>query len=148
MNTSRPIALMVTCFAATITISSHAQSYEPDEPRFATAQISMDEWLSYRSEVQGFAHVMCRSDPSHQLICDSLSQRTIWVFTLDGHAAHPAVSRGQMVVAEGAVGIARSGHFVSSREEFERWFGQFQELDERQVVEWRQQAARAKAGSE
>jgi len=108
--------------------------------RFPTVQISVDQWSAYLTEVKALPDARCKDAPSNQYICDSASQRTIWVFTREGHPAHPAVSRGIMVIQQtpqGAMlGIDRSGHYAGSRAAFDAWMKEFASLDHRQVAQW------------
>jgi hypothetical protein len=112
----------------------------PIPPRFATTQISTEQWNAYLAEVKALPEVRCKDAASNQYICDSSSQRTIWVFTHEGHPAHPAVSRGALVIqqtAQGAtVGIDRSGHYAGDRSAFDVWMKEFAPLDQRQVAQW------------
>ena len=113
----------------------------PVTPRFATERISTEQWNSYLAEVKAVPDVRCKDAPSNQYICDSSSQRAIWVFTREGHPAHPAVSRGVMVFqphqrGDVSVGIDRSGHYAGDRAAFEAWMKEFEALDKNQVAQW------------
>ena len=112
----------------------------PIAPRFPTAQISVDQWSAYLAQVKALPDARCKDAPSNQYICDSASQTTIWVFTREGHPAHPAVSRGIMVfqqTVQGAtVGIDRSGHYAGDRAAFDAWMKEFARLDHGQLTQW------------
>jgi hypothetical protein len=117
-----------------------ANADESIPPRFDTLQISMDQWKAYLAEVKALPDVQCQEDRIHQYVCNSSEQHTIWVFTVQGHPAHPAVSRGVTVMQQTAqgptVGIDRSGHYAGRRAEFDVWMRQFAMLDKTQVAQW------------
>jgi hypothetical protein len=64
----------------------------------------------------------------------------MWTFTLPGHPAHPAVSRGVMLVQQtdqgSRVGIDRSGHYAGDGAAFEAWMKEFHVVDQKQVAQW------------
>jgi hypothetical protein len=137
MNVSRA------CGAATILAALLLSSPTPADsgiaPRFPTGRVTANEVLQFMAEVKAIPDVRCATDQNHQLICESTSQRTFWVFTLDGHPAHPAVSRGIMVVSDtGAgmsVGIDRTAHYAGDVDAFRRWISDFADLDEKQIAQ-------------
>ena len=117
-----------------------ANAEEAISPRFATSQISMEQWNAYLAEVKAVPDVQCKEDQINEYICNSSEQHTIWIFTTPGHPAHPAVSRGVMVMQQTdkgpSVGIDRSGNYAGHRAEFDVWMRQFEMLDKRQVAQW------------
>jgi hypothetical protein len=125
---------------AGLMILATAWAQGPIAPHFATTQITPEQWSSYLNEVKAVPDVRCEEAASAQYICDSAGQRTIWVFTREGHPAHPAVSRGVMVIrqtSQGAtVGIDRSGHYAGDHGAFEDWMKEFAALDQKQVAQW------------
>ena len=135
--------LMFTRLAALVIASLFATPSLADNsvpPRFPTGQVSSADIQAYLAEVKAIPDVRCEEAAAHQLKCDSGAQRTIWVFTLEGHPAHPAVSRGVMVVNRIGtgmmLGIDRSGHYAGDAAAFNKWFAEFAELDTKQVAEW------------
>ncbi|HUI62192.1 MAG TPA: hypothetical protein VLX90_18345 [Steroidobacteraceae bacterium] len=99
-------------------------------PRFATSQISSEQWQTYLSEVKVVADVQCKVDAdSKAYMCRSSAQRTLWVFTRKGHPAHPAVFRGVIVIQQTpqgpSVDLDRSGHYAGNRAAFEVWMKEF-----------------------
>ena len=118
----------------------------PVQPRFPQAQISMEQWQSYLDEVKAIPGVACAEAASHQFKCNSAAQQTMWVFTLKGHPAHPAVSRGVMVMRPATqanqaatVGIDRSGYFAGKEDAFRSWMREFDALDQQQIAAWQEQ---------
>jgi hypothetical protein len=125
-------------------IAQPAQS--PVQPRFPQAQISMDQWQSYLDEVKAIPGVACAEAASHQYKCNSAAQQTMWVFTVKGHPAHPAVTRGVMVVRQATqadqattVGIDRSGYFAGKEAAFRSWMREFDALDQHQIAAWQEE---------
>ncbi len=59
--------------------------------RFPKARISPTDFLAYEKEVESLPGVRCEYDRNQQFICDSQALNSIWVFTVVGHPAHPAV---------------------------------------------------------
>lgn len=127
--------LLLGLFALT---SANADDSVP--PRFPTPQISMDQWKAYLAEVKALPGVQCQEDRIRQYVCNSTEEHTIWVFTVQGHPAHPAVTRGVTVMQQtdkgATVGIDRSGHYVGRRAEFDVWMRQFAMLDKQQLAQW------------
>jgi hypothetical protein len=117
-----------------------AQADDPISPGPTTPQISMEQWRAYLAQVKAVPDVHCEDAAANQYICDSASQRSIWVFTREGHLAHPAVSRGIMVIQQTSqgtrVGIDRSGAYAGDRAAFEAWIKEFAVLDKREVAQW------------
>jgi hypothetical protein len=109
-------------------------------PRFPNGRVTAGEVLQFMAEVKAIPDVQCATDQNFQLTCESNSQRTFWVFTLDGHPAHPAVSRGILVISDtGAgisIGIDRTAHYAGDVEAFRRWISEFAQIDEKQVAKW------------
>lgn len=131
-----PLCSALACLAVLTT----AKADGPIPPRFPTTQISEEQWNAYLTEVKAVPDVRCKDAASKQYICDSSSQHTIWVFTRGGHPAHPAVSRGVMVIQQSAqsttVGIDRSGHCAGDRAAFDAWMKEFSVLDKKQIAQW------------
>jgi hypothetical protein len=121
-------------------------SQSPIQPRFPQAHISTEQWQSYLDEVKAIPGVACAEAASHQYKCNSTAQQTMWVFTLKGHPAHPAVSRGVMVTHQATpattVGIDRSGYFAGKEEAFRSWMREFDALDQRQIAAWQEALAK------
>jgi hypothetical protein len=109
----------------------------PDElPEKITAQ-QLD---SYKAAVEAIPDIQCRDIWAHQRQCSSTAQTTIWTFTLPGHPAHPASSRGVMVFQQtshgNTVGINRYWHYLDDTAAFETWVKEFRAVDEKQLAQW------------
>jgi hypothetical protein len=107
-----------------------------DVPAYLSAQISKQQWATQLADVQSQTGVTCKSIALSQYICDSPKQHTIWVFTQPGHPAHPALTRGAMVITSETIGIERTGQYAGDRAAFVEWMKEFAALDARQVDEW------------
>ena len=140
VSTMNAIRAFGATLLAALLLSSPTLADSGVAPRFPNGRVTADEVLQYMAEVKAIPDVRCVTDQGYQLICESTSQRTFWVFTLDGHPAHPAVSRGIMVVSDtGAgmsIGIDRTAHYAGDVEAFRRWISDFAQIDEKQVVQW------------
>jgi hypothetical protein len=99
-------------------------------PQDRGGQITPARYAEYLAAVRAISDVKCERDSFRQLICDSQTQNTVWFFTVAGHTAHPAVVQKREVAKAGKTSTERIGHFAGSRQEFDLWFGQFEELDE------------------
>jgi hypothetical protein len=122
------------------TIVESAQDSAPPAPRFPTARITADQLGAYTAEVQSISDIQCRDIWAHQRECSSDVQKTIWIFTLPGHPAHPAVSRGIMIIRQidrgTTVGIDRVGHYAGDSAAFDKWMNEFRVVDQKQLAQW------------
>jgi len=129
-----PLALLAATLATAWAQQPAAISEEFPE-KITTLQLD-----SYKAAVEAISDIECRDIWAHQRQCSSAAQTTIWTFTLPGHPAHPAVSRGVMTVQQtshGAiVGIRRSSHYAGNTAAFEAWVKDFHFVDEKQVAQW------------
>jgi hypothetical protein len=130
-----PLALLLATTAIAL-----AQPSQPPPKRFPTEKITAEQIGTYKSEVQAIPGIECREIEAHQLQCTSNAQFTIWIFTLSGHPAHPAVTQAVMLVqrdSQGArAGIHRSGYFAGDSAAFDTWMKEFRGLDQKQVAQW------------
>jgi hypothetical protein len=117
-----------------------AQQSTPPPARFPTAKITTEQLLTYKSEIEAMPGIQCRDILAHQRQCSSNGQFTVWTFTLAGHPAHPAVSRGVMLVRQtssgSTIGIDRSGHYAGDSAAFETWMNDFQLVDQEIAAIW------------
>ena len=90
-------------------------------PRFPNEQISLADWQEYLDEVRSIPDVQCQNTPRHELSCLSDKLRAIWVFTIPGHPAHPAVSTGVLVVYTRSAGILFRGYYAGDLSAFNAW---------------------------
>jgi len=134
-------ALGALVLAATITTPALADR-DPKGPRFATEKISVAELNGYRIEVHEMPNVRCVDLASNQTQCESKVQNTVWVFTREGHPAHPAVSRRVMVLMQTASGNAvlvnRTGNYAGDPLAYRTWMKEFASVDQRQVAAGKQ----------
>ena len=130
-----PLALLLTTTAIAL-----AQPSLPPPKRFPAEKITAEQLGTYKSEVQAIPGIECREIGAHQRQCTSNAQFTIWIFTLPGHPAHPAVTQAVMLVqrdGQGArVGINRSGYYAGDSAAFDTWMKEFRVLDQKQVAQW------------
>ena len=90
-------------------------------PRFANEQITLADWQIYLDEVTSLPSVICKDTPRYERSCVSESLKSVWVFTRQGHPAHPAVSTGVLVVYTHAAGILLRGYYAGNESAFEAW---------------------------
>jgi hypothetical protein len=117
----------------------NARADGPVKSRFDTAEITEQQWQKYLAEVRAGPDVSCEErQDSLQYICDSSAKYTIWIFTLPGHAAHPAVTRGIMLIQNTRngtiVSIDRSGHYAGDHAAFDTWIRAHAAHDQRQIA--------------
>jgi hypothetical protein len=109
----------------------------PIAARFPSARITVEEWREFELDVESKAAIECRELAANQRQCDSVTEMTIWIFTREGHPAHPAVSRGTIIVAPGKIGIDRTGHFAGDPNAFDAWMAALHQFDQQQLDQWR-----------
>ena len=134
---SRVAALSVLLLVAASGIQPRSVAAEIVAPRYPSDRITLEQWRAYLTEVKAVPDVKCIDYVQDQYVCDSSMQRTIWVFTREGHPAHPAVSRGilRQTPDSGFLGIDRSGHHAGDQTAFYRWMMDFVDLDRKQISE-------------
>jgi hypothetical protein len=103
-------------------VIAHAQA---PAPRFPTDHISVEEWRTYQSEVETEPGVTCSvDDMKHEYLCVSDELLTIWIFTREGHPAHPSVARGVIWVRNDRLVQATyyGGYYAGSEEAWRNWY--------------------------
>jgi hypothetical protein len=103
---------------------------------FEKPRITLEQWLAYRAEIMALPGARCTADASLQLLCDSAAMRTIWVFTVVGNKAYPAVVIRKLASREGKLGIDRRGYFAGDPAAFDTWYKAIAALDRRQARQW------------
>jgi len=102
-------------------VSSCVLAADPP-PRFSHEHINLTEWQSYLNEVTSIPGVHCEKTQKSELYCISDSQISVWVFTVDGHPAHPAVATGVLVVyGQAAAGILFRAYYAGDETAFLAW---------------------------
>jgi hypothetical protein len=128
---------LVLLLATTIAL---AQQSQPPPKRFPSEKITPEQLETYKTEIQAIPGIECHEIWANQRQCTSNARFTIWILTLPGHPAHPAVTQGVMLVQQDAqgsrVGIARSGYYAGDGAAFDTWMKQFSALDQKQVAQW------------
>jgi hypothetical protein len=132
--------------AIAFAMSSSAFAADPSA-RFPNEQISLADWQAYLDEVKLISDVHCDVTPKNELYCLSDSRGSVWVFTIDGHPAHPAVVTGVMVTApHGGSGMLLRAYYGGNESAFRAWQGLalgyrpiFREWDHRYLVPQRGQ---------
>ena len=130
---------MAVAIAAVATFSSGGNAGDvPASGTQATnpTHITIEQWRTYQTQVTSLPGVQCRNVEADQFECDSASRQTIWIFTREGHPAHPALTSGVVVTKNGQMGIDRSGAYAGSETAFHAWINQFLLLDQQQVAGW------------
>lgn len=97
-------------------------------PQDGGGKISEARFKDYLLAVRAVPDLKCERDNFKQLICRSRARATEWVFTVPGHTAHPAVVQRRRISSGAATRTEKIGHYAGSREEFDIWFGMFDEL--------------------
>jgi len=108
---------------------------EPLTP-FPDARITAEDLETYRAGIEALPGIECADIWAHQRKCDDPKTRSMWIFTLAGHPAHPAFSRARLYYENGQLGITRALHFAGDESEFQKWAAEFKVLDQRQVDEF------------
>ena len=136
------------CFLMAVSATAAvAAGVENVPPHLLTDRISPTQLASILAAVKAIPGIKCDEYVQFQYVCDSAAQRTIWIFTRQGHPAHPAYTRGTMVARKGSggtvLGIDRSGQYAGDPVAYDHWMKEFAGLDDRQVSEWRANLSRS-----
>src|SRR5438552_6946341 len=91
--------------------------------------VTLDEWRALLAEIQSRAGMRCENHDEFQYMCDTANPPTIWIFTRPGHPAHPAATRGMMVVNSGVIDVNRVGYYAGDKDSYDRWMKEFRILD-------------------
>ena len=132
--------LAFTALTATALVALGGQPPEL-EPPFPDARITVEQLDAYRAKIEGTSSIECEDTWAHHRKCVEESTFTIWNFTQNGHAAHPAFSRAVMITPPLSIGIARSSHFAGDEVAFRAWVAEFRVLDQRQIEEFKRMFA-------
>jgi hypothetical protein len=90
-----------------------------------------------QSQIEAAADVTCQDyKDANERLCSSSERRTIWVFTLPAHPAHPATVQRKMKIHDSRLSIIRTGRYAGSEAEFRKWLAKFAELDRKQEKSW------------
>lgn len=134
-----PTRLALAAFIAALGLASlptHAR--DPSAPRFSTEKISLIEWNEFRTEVRSMPDVRCQELASNQTKCEASARNTVWLFTREGHPAHPAVTRRVLTVLQSSGGnavlINRTGHYAGDVPAYRAWMKELSAADEQQVT--------------
>jgi hypothetical protein len=124
-------------------LTAHAGTTSPTEcpnlqPRFPSAHVSIVEIRDLFTEVTGRAGTRCREFGRYQVQCDAESQAEVWIFTLPGHPAYPAVSRGEIRKFGALLCILRDGYFAGDEPAFAAWLGDLTTYDKQVINRFRQ----------
>jgi hypothetical protein len=104
-------------------MSSSASVADPP-PRFPNEHITLADWQAYLGEVKLIPDVHCDVTPKSELYCLSNSRASAWVFTTEGHPAHPAVVTGVLATyGLAAAGIMFRAYYAGSESAFRAWEG-------------------------
>jgi len=98
--------------------------------RFPSDVITPQQWEEFRAEVLAKPGVE-RQEFADQLVLTSAEELKVYVFTLPAHPAHPAVVIRAVVASGGSTSVRRMGHYAGNQEAFDKWWHEFDALDER-----------------
>jgi hypothetical protein len=108
-----------------------AQAQSPR--RFDSEQITPEQVQAYFEEASALpsAKVFDKAAPN-QILVQVPTQDAVFIFTAKTHPAHPAVVKRELVVApNGDVRFARQSYFAGSKEGYDAWLREFDELERR-----------------
>ena len=100
-------------------------------PLYSNAKISADQYQSLIASLKSHSSFRCDKFGPHQLRCGSDDVPEIWWLTEPGHLAHPAVSRGQMLLGPtGETCLVRDGYYAGAEAPFAAWMKELKNFDE------------------
>jgi hypothetical protein len=117
-------------FGAQLAVTCMAMELAPSTNDGRISQAEVAEWALTVRQNSAFR---CTEQPTHEVFCDSEAARAIWVFTLPGHAAHPAFVARKMTFVGGELLITSSGRFAGSADAYQRWLAAFRLADQRML---------------
>jgi hypothetical protein len=131
----RAAPLLLACAAASVVCASCPQMI----PLYPTSRISgaqIEDLISLAKMRPGNS---CVAFGEHQIQCNA-SDLQIWWFTQDGHPAHPAASRSQMLTNEktGETCLVRDGYFAGAKRPFASWLESLKAHDKDTARQMRQ----------
>jgi hypothetical protein len=134
----RSVIILALLAATLATAWAQQPAAVPDE---SPEKMTTQQLDSYKAAVEAMPGIECRDIWAHQRQCSSAAPMSIWTFTLPGHPAHPATSRGVMTFQQtshgNTVGINRSWHYVEDTAAFEAWVKDFHAVDEKALAQIR-----------
>ncbi len=104
-------------------------SVAAEEWRFPTDKITAEQYQAYLEEVRAITGSKSY-EVADQLVVEAMGDNTIYVFTMPKHPAHPAVVKRKIVQKGDGVYILRQGHYAGSRSAYDRWWHEFDALDD------------------
>ena len=116
---------------ALVAVAGAAQAQSPR--RFDSEQITPEQVQAYFEEARALpsAQVFDKAAPN-QILVQVPKQDAVFIFTAKTHPAHPAVVKRELVVApNGDVRFARQSYFAGSKEAYDAWLREFDELERR-----------------
>jgi hypothetical protein len=107
-----------------VAASAAAQEYKP----YPRPRITPEQWRQYFGEVVS-KHAASRRELATErlVIFENTTEYTTYVFTLPGHAAHPAWVTRQLVEDDKGVNVRQIGYFAGEEEPFSRLFREYQQ---------------------
>ena len=100
-------------------------------PLYPNAKISADQYQSLVASLKSRSGFRCDKFGPHQLRCGSDDVAEIWWLTEPDHPAHPAVSRGQMLLdPTGETCLVRDGYYAGLEAPFATWIKELKNFDE------------------
>src|SRR6476620_2458864 len=102
-------------------VASLVASAQTDR-RFATEQITSDQWQMYFDEVRSAPSAKVSDNLAPNQILIQPDPDTVFIFTAKSHPAYPAVVKRQLVVdPNGNVRFTRTSYFAGDKAAYEAW---------------------------
>lgn len=100
------------------------------QQRFPTPRITLDQWNEYLKETLAIPGID-RKESTRQITLTDSRTMTIYAFTQPGNPAHPGVVVRVLVSGPDGYSVRRIGHYVGDASIFEKWWHEFDALDDR-----------------
>ena len=106
-------------------------------PLFADPHVTQGQVQTLLTDVRKQPHMTCAPFDLHTVKCTSEADPVVFIFTMPGHPAHPAVSRGAVLWNGSTACIVRDGYFAGDEMAFRGWISNLKKYDESVVNQFR-----------
>jgi len=123
------VCLLLRLLSAALNHADGGQACPDPQPLFPSAHVSAGQLQALYTAVSSPKDSHCKPFQPGSVQCISDSVPEVWIFTELGNPAHPAASRGQILMNGVVTCIVRDGYFGGDEKAFHAWLASLQEWD-------------------